>query len=104
MLVTLKSGAATMSSQVWKTARPGVPPGENGISNCQSWVGHPPVPLSTEKKAESAVDRYELHDLHDGSTPTSAIIDKKTGQVWVWTSATRGGYFASKEILPEPEQ
>jgi hypothetical protein len=32
--------------------------------------------------------RYELRDVHNGSTSTSAIFDRRTGRVWIWTNLT----------------
>jgi hypothetical protein len=70
-----------------------------------------PVPEKKSEEKKSEANRYELHDLHNGPISTSAIIDKKSGKVWVWTTLTdnRGkqtgkSYFASEEVSPEPEE
>jgi hypothetical protein len=31
-------------------------------------------------------DRYELHDVRNGTVVSSAIFDRQTGRVWVWTN------------------
>ena len=36
----------------------------------------------------SPTDRYDLRDLHNGMKTTTAILDKRTGRVWIWTELT----------------
>ena len=32
--------------------------------------------------------RYELHDIRNGKVATSAMVDRQTGRVWIWTTVT----------------
>lgn len=63
------------------------------------------VPLrswQSERKREArqpVPDRYELRDIHNARVATSAVIDKQTGKVWVWTDAG----FVQEDFVPEPE-
>ncbi len=61
-------------------------------------------------KAEPT-DRYDLRELHNGAVSTSAMIDRKTGKVWIWTNLmdnngkkTGKSAFLSEEVVPEPEK
>ncbi len=55
-------------------------------------------------------ERYELRELRNGGLSTSALLDKKTGKVWVWTELTEHGKkvgksaFLSEDVVPEPEK
>ncbi len=67
-------------------------------------------PVGSQKQKAILLDRYELRDLHNGSLSTSAILDKQTGKVWVWTNLTRDdgkltgkSAFISEEVSPPPE-
>lgn len=57
----------------------------------------------------SVDDRYELRELHNGPLSTSALLDKRTGKIWVWKEMTMNGKktgsteFASETVTPEPE-
>lgn len=69
------------------------------------------APLGADRTAATgATDRYDLRELRNGALSTSAIIDKKTGKVWVWTEITSNGKktgktaFLSEEVIPEPEK
>jgi hypothetical protein len=68
-----------------------------------------PLGADTAARGESP-DRYDLRELHNGALSTSAMIDKKTGKVWIWTSLTENGKktgktaFLSEEVVPEPEK
>lgn len=73
----------------------------------QEWL----APLKTGKAArEEPTDRYELREIRNGPLSTSAIIDKKTGKVWIWTEVTNNGKktgksaFLSEDVIPEPEK
>jgi hypothetical protein len=52
--------------------------------------------------------RFEIHDVRNGNLATSAILDKKTGRVWLWTSVTneRGvktkSEFEEEKLDPSP--
>lgn len=59
-------------------------------------------------------NRFELRDVRNGNTITSAIFDKQTGRVWVWTVLTgkdgkkTGSAFISEDVhsysgSPQPE-
>jgi hypothetical protein len=67
------------------------------------------APLKAAK--EEATDRYDLRELHNGVLSTSAMIDKKTGKVWIWTNITDNNgkktgktAFLSEEAIAEPEK
>jgi hypothetical protein len=45
-------------------------------------------PVDAESFKANA-DRYELRDVRNGNVVTSAILDRQTGRVWVWTN-TKG--------------
>ena len=61
------------------------------------WPGPP-------DQQRNATDRFDLRDLHNGPVSTSAIIDRKTGKVWVWERDKDGGtVFMSEHVIPEPE-
>jgi hypothetical protein len=68
-----------------------------------------PLKTGTAKKEELS-DRYELREIRNGPLSTSAMIDKKTGRVWVWTEVTNNGKktgrtaFLSEDVIPEPEK
>ncbi len=68
-----------------------------------SWVSPPAA-------REASADRYELKDLHNGPTSTTALIDRRTGRVWVWTNFTDNKgqktgktEFLSEDVVPDPE-
>jgi hypothetical protein len=58
--------------------------------------------------AQSHDARYDLHDLRNGNVATSAILDRQTGRVWIWSSITdRKGVktkseFVEEELSPSP--
>jgi|HubBroStandDraft_4_1064222.scaffolds.fasta_scaffold231736_2 hypothetical protein len=71
------------------------------------WLAPPKI----GKAAEEPTDRYELRELRNGAVSTSAMIDKKTGKVWIWTNLTDNNgkktgksAFLSEEVIPEPEK
>jgi hypothetical protein len=63
-----------------------------------SWVGPPAA------ARDVSVDRYEVKDVRNGAALESAILDKKTGKVWVWREDKNTGTstFVSEELVPEP--
>jgi hypothetical protein len=74
-----------------------------------------PVPTNRADSQHQAnmtesADRFQLNELHNGPVSTSAVLDKKTGRIWVWTNVTdQGGkktgktLFLSEDVTPEPE-
>ena len=64
-----------------------------------------PEPSAGERADAS---RYDLHDLRNGNIATSAILDRKTGRVWVWTSVTNSkgekakSEFVEEDLVPSP--
>jgi hypothetical protein len=70
------------------------------------------APLKADKVGkEGPADRYDLRELRNGTVSTAAIIDKKTGRVWIWTNIidnngkkTGKSAFLSEEVIPEPEK
>lgn len=77
-----------------------------------------PAEASSQKvtAAETASNRYDPREVRNGSIATTAIFDKQTGQVWVWTELTekngkktgRSAFVAedvlSTSISPKPIQ
>ncbi len=55
-------------------------------------------------KKSVPADRYELHDLRNGNVATSALIDRQTGKVWVWSTSGKGvTHFISEDVIPSPD-
>jgi hypothetical protein len=59
----------------------------------------------------SDVNRYDLHDLHNGNLLTAAILDRQTGRVWIWTSLTDNkgaktgkSAFLEEKLVPNPDK
>jgi len=54
--------------------------------------------------------RYELHDMRNGPLTSTALLDRQTGRVWVWTETTDkkgrkvGDYLSQVEVSPPPEK
>jgi hypothetical protein len=67
-------------------------------------------PLRNQEPKQTLLDRYELRELRNGTLSTSAILDKQTGEVWVWTNITRDGKetgksaFVAEEVSPPPNR
>lgn len=63
----------------------------------------PESTFTVSQQADNS-DRYELRDIRNGNLVTSAIFDKKTGRVWVWTTLTgkngqkTGSAFVSEDV------
>jgi hypothetical protein len=49
----------------------------------------PQVKRADAESSKANADRYELRDVRNGNIATSAILDRQTGRVWVWTN-TKG--------------
>jgi hypothetical protein len=69
-----------------------------------------PIPAGQQGPQSHEVDRYELRDVRNGAVTSSAILDKKTGKVWIWNNVTdeKGrktgkSAFVSEEVSPEPD-
>ena len=52
---------------------------------------------------------FELHQVRNGPLMTTALLDRKTGRVWIWTKITDakkvGGpesAFVEEEVIPQP--
>lgn len=45
-----------------------------------------PPDKRTEAESPKAADRFDLRDVRNGNVVTSAIFDRQTGRVWVWTN------------------
>jgi hypothetical protein len=77
-----------------------------------SRIGDDVVYRWPEASAPAAAEtgRYDLHDLRNGNVATSAILDRKTGRVWVWTAITdsRGvktkTEFTEEDLVPTPSK
>jgi hypothetical protein len=53
--------------------------------------------------APAAGDRYELRDVRNGPVVTTGIIDRRSGQIWIWTKGPNGKtYFLQEDMIPEP--
>ena len=69
-----------------------------------SWPG-----LGGSTASETA--RYDLHDLRNGNIATSAILDRKTGRVWIWTKCSDckgleqgSSRFSEEKLVPNPSK
>ena len=56
------------------------------------------------------MSRYDVHDLRNGNVATSAILDRHTGKVWIWTNLTddKGAKtgksaFVEEDVVPKPD-
>lgn len=83
-----------------------------------------PVWLDTEHKRRQALStgdqdvgkeknvglRYELHEMRNGSLTSTALVDRQTGKVWVWTEMTdakgrkAGDRLIQVEVSPPPDK
>jgi hypothetical protein len=59
--------------------------------------------------AASDAERYDLHDLRNGSLATSAILDRKTGRVWIWSKCSdckgpEKSSFVEEKLVPTPRK
>jgi hypothetical protein len=71
------------------------------------------LPQEEGQSTRADLDRYELRDVRNGNVITSAIFDRQTGRVWVWTSVkgkngSDESYFMAEEVLsytrsPKPD-
>lgn len=53
------------------------------------------------------LDRYELHDIQNGSFRGTALLDKQTGRVWTLATTTKGTSvtaldFETALVMPAP--
>lgn len=71
---------------------------------------HKPTP---EAKPTQAIikpeNEFELHEVRNGTLITTALLDRKTGRVWIWTKFTDakklGGpdsAFMEEQVVPRP--
>ena len=54
-------------------------------------------------------NRYDLHDLRNGNIATSAILDRKTGRVWIWSKCSdckgpEKSFFSEEQLVPSPSK
>jgi hypothetical protein len=61
--------------------------------------------VSTRKPSAVISDRYDIHDVRNGNVVSTALVDRRTGRVWVWRSGKGGRTrFVEEEISPEPDR
>lgn len=59
--------------------------------------------MAAKERARTS-DRYEVRDIRNGAVTTTALIDKRTGRVWVWTKLSNGQTeFLEEEVTPRPD-
>lgn len=62
----------------------------------------PQAAITGASKQTEGKDRYELRDIRNGNTISSAIFDKETGRVWVWTTlAGKSGQKTGSAFISE---
>ena len=55
------------------------------------------------------IDQFELHEVRNGPLMTTALLNRRTGRVWIWTKLTdskkTGGpdsAFIEEAVIPRP--
>ena len=55
------------------------------------------------------IDEFDLHEVRNGTVITTALLNRRTGRVWIWTKVTdaqkTGGpesAFLEETIIPKP--
>ena len=52
----------------------------------------------------SSADRFEIRDLRNGPVVSTALVDRKSGRVWVWkTGAKESSAFFEEDVIPKPD-
>jgi len=81
--------AIRSDSPGWISLKPQVPPSE---------LGEP------TRDAARPSDRFELREVRNGSLATTAMIDKRSGRIWIWTKYSDGrSGFLEEDVTPQPE-
>jgi hypothetical protein len=67
------------------------------------------VRLNREENDQSPDgNRYDLREVRNGALTTTALIDKKSGRVWLWTDyhdklGNKSSGFLEEDETPKPD-
>jgi hypothetical protein len=66
------------------------------------------IPLKSDASQvgrASESDRFDIHEIRNGPVMTSALFDRRTGKVWIWSKGKNGNTsFFQEDVIPEPEK